>query len=330
MQRVSSVGVIGAGIAGLACAERLLRAGLRVTVYEKSRGIGGRVATRRTDTGTTFDHGAQYFTVREAEFREQVQAWVAAGVAAAWPGRIVSLERGAVTQLDDQPPRYVGVPTMNAIAKSLAAGVDARTNVTVRALWEVDGKWQLEDSAGTRHGPYDVIVSTAPPPQSLSLVGGLSDTLGQALARVTMRPCWAVLLEMQDSLAAEFDGAFVADSPLAWIARNSSKPGRLPAECWVLHASAEWSQAHLAEPAQEVAAVLANEFWRVTGGPAHAAKSITAHRWRYALPQDPLPARHLFDRARNLAACGDWCGGPRVEGAFVSGWSLAEAILSGA
>ncbi len=330
MQRVQAVGVIGAGIAGLACAERLLRAGISVTVFEKSRGIGGRVATRRTDTGTTFDHGAQYFTVREAEFREQVQAWVAAGVAAAWQGRVVSLERGAVTELDDQPPRYVGVPTMNAIAKSLAAGVDVRTNVTVRALWDVHGRWQLEDSADARHGLYDVIVSTAPPPQSLALIGGLSRTLGQTLARVAMRPCWAVLLEMQESLPAAFDGAFVADSPLSWIARNSSKPGRLPAECWVLHASPEWSQAHLEEPAEGVAAMLAREFWRVTGMPSQVAKQLTAHRWRYALPQEPLAERYLFDRERNLAACGDWCGGSRVEGAFMSGWSLAEACLTGA
>lgn len=327
MNRIQTVGVIGAGIAGLACAQALRRSGVDVCVLEKSRGVGGRVATRRIDSGITFDHGAQYFTVREAEFGVHVKQWCAAGTAAPWQGRIISLKQGLVTDLQEPRERYVGVPGMNAIAKSLATGIDVHTNVTVQSISPLDRKWQVEDSAGTLHGPYDLVISAAPAPQTTALLGSRSAALGKPLSIVKMAPCWTVMLQLREPLQTPFDAAFVHDSPLSWIARNSSKPERDATECWVLQASATWSHDHLEESADTIAKTLVDELWQATNHPPQSLSYAVAHRWRYALPHEPLPVRYLLNWDMNLGACGDWCGGPRVEGAFLSGLAMAEAVL---
>jgi renalase len=315
-------------MSGLACAQTLRTAGIVVTIFEKSRGLGGRLATRRMDSGAAFDHGAQYFTARESGFAKLVNEWCAAGAASLWPGRIVSIDKGVVTDFEESRERYVGVPTMNAIAKALAVGLDVRTNVTVQSLRSSDNEWHLTDSIGQQHGPFGFLISSAPPIQSRTLLGSHSALFDQALSRVVMDPCWTVMLQAKEPLALSFDGAFVRNSPLSWIARNSSKPHRSSAECWVLQASGAWSREHIEESTDAIAATLAAEFWQVLRQPPQSLESVAAHRWRYAAPQEPLPERYLLDSQMRLGACGDWCGGPRVEGAYLSGIALAEAVLA--
>jgi predicted NAD/FAD-dependent oxidoreductase len=186
MERRFKVGVVGAGIAGLACAQTLRNNGVDVTVLEKSRGIGGRVATRRIDSGASFDHGAQYFTVTDAIFEKQVKLWCDLGVAGVWHGRIVSLQDGEFADLQEPRDRFIGVPTMNAIAQSLALDLDVRNDVTVQAVCLSNGKWQLRDATGTQHGPYDFVISTAPPLQTRTLLGDRSATVAGRVSEVRM------------------------------------------------------------------------------------------------------------------------------------------------
>jgi predicted NAD/FAD-dependent oxidoreductase len=328
VKRIQTAGIIGAGISGLACAQQLRAAGIKVTIFEKSRGLGGRMATRRFDSGAAFDHGAQYFTARDPRFANLVQEWCAAGAASLWTGRIVSIDHGTITEFTEQRERYVGVPAMSAIAKALATGLEVRTNITVQAITSGERVWQLTDNTGQQHGPFDALLSTAPPIQSRALLGTHSAALDQALSRVVMEPCWTVMLQAKEPLAASFDGAFVRNSPLSWIARNSSKPNRTASDCWVLQASGPWSRDHLEEAADAIAATLTAEFWQVLQRMPQPLEFVTAHRWRYAAPQEPLPERCLWVPELSLGACGDWCGGPRVEGAYLSGIALAEAVLA--
>lgn len=328
MKNIRTVGIIGAGIAGLACAQALRSSGVQVTVLEKSRGVGGRVATRRLDSGVTFDHGAQYFTVRDPAFKSQVKQWCDGGAAGLWQGRTVAVRQGVITDLAEPRECYVGIPGMNAIAKSLAIGMDVRTEVTVQTIQRLDRKWQIEDNTGRLHGQYDLLISTAPPPQTAKLIGDHSTTLCKAIGTVSMAPCWAVMLQMCERLQTPFDAAFVHDSPLSWVARNSSKPERVASDCWVLHAAPAWSRDHLEESAETIARTLNTEFWKAIAQAPQPFEFAIAHRWRYALPQEPLPQQYLLDGDLHLAACGDWCNGPRVEGAFLSGLALAEAVLA--
>ena len=306
-----TVAVIGAGIAGLACARRLQRSGMKVTIFEKSRGVGGRVATRRSETGAAFDHGAQYFTARDLIFTQQVQEWCAEGSAAIWDGRLVNLIKGLPVDPERPYPRYVGVPAMSDIAKSLAKGLDVRVNAAIQSVCRLGDPWQLTDSAGACHGPYDKLISTAPPEQTRVLFGELSSALLIAMTSVIMEPCWAVMLQLHEPMNLAFDAAFVRDSPLSWIARNSSKPQRGGPECWVLQASASWSRENLEQPASNIAAMLIEQLWQSTRHAPLRVAAAVAHRWRYAAPPGPLAQRCLLDRQANLGACGDWCGGPQ-------------------
>ena len=116
-----SIAVVGGGVAGLTVARRLSESGAFPTVFEKARGPGGRMSTRRRDGGQ-FDHGAQYFTVRSAEFEREVQDWVDAGVVAAWSGDVGEWKPDSLTV---SPPRtrWVGQPRMSALTRHLSSGL---------------------------------------------------------------------------------------------------------------------------------------------------------------------------------------------------------------
>lgn len=321
-----SVAIVGAGIAGLTCARQLMDVGLEVTVFEKSRGVGGRMATRRTDSEARFDHGAQYFTVRDERFREAVDDWVRAGVVALWDGRICTLNHGLATPKDRQKERFVGTPGMNGVCRHLADGVEIELRVRVDSVTPTAGGWRIVDDIGTDWGVFDYFLTTAPAPQSADL---LAETphLQHVARSVPMQGCWAVMLALENPLDVDFDGAFVEDSPLSWLARNSAKPQRSSApDCWVLHASPEWTTSHLEHTPEQVEPLLLEAFWEATGHHVVNANFCSVHRWRYAIPPQPLARTYLFDPDAHIGAAGDWCNGPRIEGAFLSGSELASAV----
>jgi renalase len=324
------VAVIGAGIAGLSCARRLQESGrAEVELFEKSRGVGGRAATRRQSEEVQFDHGAQYFTARDPRFQSAVVTWRTLGVVAEWKGMIVSLDEGRVTAGRGDTVRYVGVPGMSSLARHLSQNLSVRTQVHVERLERHEEGWYLSDD-GHRYGPFDRVVCTAPPAQTLSLLAQHSNSLASALAAVRMLPCWAVLAQFSQRLPVDWDGAFVQDAPLSWIARNSSKPGRPSRpETWVLHASPVWSERYLELSPDEACVRLWEAFTAAMGGADRVVDPTVrvAHRWRYAIPDEPLDSLFLQDSEAGLAVAGDWCGGPRIEGAYLSGLELAADWL---
>lgn len=319
------VAVVGAGVSGLTCARTLADHGFPVAVFDKGRGPGGRVSTRRAEPGLSFDHGAQYFTARDPHFVRFVHSWQEQGVVAEWGGRVVRLEAGAVADTSPQP-RFVGVPGMSAVAGHLAADLAVRRETRVTTLSHTGGTWELADEGGARYGPFEFLVVTVPAPQAAELIG--PHRFVADLASVAMCPCWAALAAFDQRLDVPWDGAFVHGSPLSWVCRNSSKPGR-PAgpECWVLHAGPEWSAAHLEETPSAVAARLLAALAGATGVAPPPPAHLSAHRWRYSLGSDAAERRALFDPATGLAVCGDWLAGGRVEGAFLAGAAAAGHVL---
>jgi len=320
------VAVVGAGIAGLACARELTRHGLEVTVFEKSRGVGGRMATRRTDTGARFDHGAQYFTVRDETFQQVVSEWLEAGVVTRWDGRICSLAHGKPEPKEQVIPRYVGTPGMNSACKHLAEGIPIHLQARIETVERIDDRWRLRDTEGAERGLFDAFLTTAPAPQSAALLAA-APHLQKSAQSVTMHGCWAAMLTFDRRLEVDFDGAFVGRSPLSWIARNSNKPQRsdMP-DSWVLHASPTWTTEQLEQPSEQVLAQMLEAFWQATGHHSVKPSYSTVHRWRYAIPPEPLTQSCLFDHELKMGAAGDWCNGPRVEGAYLSGIALAAAV----
>lgn len=319
------VAVVGAGVAGLSCARTLHDHGLSVVVFDKARGPGGRTSTRRAEGGG-FDHGALYFTARDPRFRRVVERWRIDGVVAPWEGRFVRLVAGAPPSPDLlQTERFVGVDRMSAVAAHLAAELELMTGRRVTELRRDGGRFTLLDDAGVAHEGFDVVVLAVPAPQAAPLLA-LSPSLAARAAEARLDPCQAVMLRLDAPLALGFDAARVEGSPLGYAARDSSKPGRAAGERWVLHGARAWSAAHLEDPPEQVAEALIQAFAEVSGAAVHP-REATAHRWRYALAAGPFGEAALWDATLGLGACGDWCVGPRVEAAYLSGVAMAGRVL---
>ncbi|MFO1243964.1 MAG: FAD-dependent oxidoreductase [Ramlibacter sp.] len=339
--------IIGAGMAGITCARTLVQAGHRVTVFEKSRGYGGRMATRSSPFGT-FDHGAQYFTVRDARFALALQT--APGRARPWSANAVRvldpLGRVAEVALPSPEAHHVGVPGMNALVREWAqplasqGGVALQTQVTRIERDALDAqRWQLrttgtDDSVHVYSG-FDAVLLAIPHVQAQALLTASAQgaALVDKMASVQVAPCWTLMLAFPQAvqpnlphLGPQWNAAFSTHHRIAWLARESSKPGRDAIERWTVQASAAWSREHLEDDAPRVQAKLLKAFAEVTGiraEPAHAQ----VHRWRYAKTETPLGKSHLWDAKTRLGVCGDWCLGHRVENAFVSGLELALKVI---
>jgi renalase len=330
---IGHVAVIGAGIAGLACATALARVGIGVTMFEKSRRPGGRVATRPVD-GLSFNHGAQFATAHGPDFAALLAGLAAAGIAASWPaaggeGRRMSFR-----------------PGMSALPAAMAeqagsAGAELRTARHAAFLHRTDGGWQVRhlDAADIRpggtardggdlSGPFGAVLIALPGHQAASLVATAGHRFADTARTAVMAPCWAVMARF----AAPVDGCNVrqsATSPVARAAREGSRPGAEPAaDHWVLHASADWSRTYLDDSPEVAGAALIATFRAETG--AAAPNLVLAHCWRYALAETPLGQACLWDDAGRLGLCGDWCLGGRIEGAHASGTALARAVLAAA
>lgn len=322
---IQSIAVIGAGISGLCAARTLTKSGMLVTIFEKARGVGGRTSTRR-EPDFTFDHGAQFFTVADDRFRLLVQEWESAGCVAQWNVPIVALNKGTSRPAGDTRQRYVGVPGMNAMARHLAEEMHVVLNKRIARCERRGTLWHLFDEGDALSGAFDAVIVTTPPEQAIPLLA-YSPSLIAAVGTVTLSPCWVLMVAFDRRLDIPFDGAYVENSSLSWIARNGSKPGRSGHECWVIHASREWSHVYLEREPKDVAEQLIHAFFEEAGLPVIEPVFVRAHRWRYALADEPRNDGFLWDEQTNMGVCGDWCLAARIEGAARSGVAIAERVL---
>ncbi|MEL6473223.1 MAG: FAD-dependent oxidoreductase [Pseudomonadota bacterium] len=324
-----TIAIIGAGLAGLSAAHELVRQGKSVRLFDKGRGPGGRMSTRRAQTGLgelRWDHGAQYFTARDSRFREVVEDLVATGAAAIWEGRFVSLSTDGEASPLTPEVRFVGAPGMNAIIKALGEGFNVAWGKRVERISGSAGHWTLDFEDGGKEGPFDAVVSAVPAEQVPALLEDVAPDIAKEASSVVSAPCWALMLAFSEPIDSGFDAARRDGGPIAWLARNSSKPGRDDGETWVVHASPDWSRDHLEDTADAVADRLAEAFRHLTGAPEPSYAA--AHRWRYSQVETTAATPAIWDASLTLGACGDWRIAPRVEAAWTSGLALAELICN--
>ena len=324
MNEIERVAVIGAGLAGLSCARHLQQQGLEVRLFEKSRGAAGRMSTRRGE-GWQCDHGAQYFTARDPDFRAEVARWQALGVAAVWQPRLEVFGAADLHTPDETLERFVGTPRMTAPARSLALTLDLRLQSTVQRVERCPDGWRLSTAEqGLLDEAFDALVLAVPAPQAVPLLAPHSPALAGLAALARMRAAWALMLRYDAPLDLHFDAAFVNHGPLRWVARDSHKPGRGLGETWLLHATPQWSEAHLEDTPEAVSDALLAAFARLGAEAAPAAWS--AHRWRFADTESSLDRNCCWDEDARIGLCGDWLNGGKVEGAWLSGRGLARRI----
>jgi predicted NAD/FAD-dependent oxidoreductase len=315
------IAVIGAGMAGLTATATLRAAGMAVRVYDKGRKPGGRLATRHYEA-FTFNHGCQFFSARDPRFLALTQNLGAEP----WP------------QAGDR--RFAGVPDMASLAGAMAAplGADVQQNTHVSFIERVPDGWQLHlrdaatappslvEPGGTLSAIFDAVILAIPAPQAATLLHAARHSFAARLAPVHLAPCWALML----GFVGNVDGPAVvkpATGPVAWIARENSRPGHPEnPTAYTIHATHDWSIAHLEDSKESVAYALTSAFAAATGITVRPVFS-RAHRWKYALAERPLGEPCLWDAQSRLGVCGDWCLDGKLEAAYLSGLTMAGKLI---
>ncbi len=312
-----SVAVVGAGLAGIACAQRLREAGVQVRVFEAQRAPGGRLATRRFAVAT-FDHGAQFLTATDPGFRAALEAAEASGAAGRWNPAWADRER--------RGDLWVGAPAMNVLPRFLARDLDVEFGARIARLERSRRGWALLDDRGSAHADFTAVVLALPAPAAAALARSHTPLAARVKA-VPMAPCWATLVAFDGALPGVPDAGFTPDPVLRWFARNDSKPGREAREAWVLHASPDWSRVEFDQNAQNVQRAMLERFSEHVGRSLPRALVSDGHRWRYARVEAALGEDCLIDLDAGIGFCGDWCIDARAEAAWHSGRALGSALV---
>ncbi|MBW4668681.1 MAG: FAD-dependent oxidoreductase [Cyanomargarita calcarea GSE-NOS-MK-12-04C] len=314
------IAVIGAGMAGLVCAQQLTQAGYSVIVVDKSRGLGGRVATRRLHE-TYADHGACYLKSHNELLRRFVELLCDRHILEVWT-----------------TPRYIAPEGMNAIAKFLGRGLEFLLNHRVETITPTpENQWRLTFESSNEKLTAASVVMAIPAPQALMLLEPLGETvLGEAflgkLRSVQFDPTLTVIAGYppDSKPLPEWKALnFADDAVLGWIGLDSSKRPNPQQPVFVVHSSADFAQLH--DQTQDLHPIGKQIL-------QHSAQSLEipwldtpdwtqVHRWRYAFPRTPLAETFLAASTElPLVCCGDWCGGNLIEGAMLSGLAAASKI----
>lgn len=310
----SDILIIGAGMAGLSCAQALIGAGFSVRVLDKGRGPGGRMAARRIEIDgetVSFDHGAQYFTARDPAFQGVVAGWQAQGVVSPWPAA--------------GKDAWVGTPGMNGPIRAMGVDHDVRWGLRALAISKEGEIWNVETDE--ERFTANTLLIAVPAEQAAELLSDISPELASVPASVSSQPCWAVMAAFSERLEINADRLHDAQAKVSWAARNSAKPERTGGETWVIHSSPDRSQEIIELPKDEAAKLLLADFFAQTGVPFKEPIHLVAHRWLYAMPEAITGEAARFDPSSHLGIAGDYLHSPRVEGAFLSGRALANKVL---
>ena len=307
------IAVVGAGISGLVCAKHLVAGGQEVTVLEKSRSLGGRCATRKFGEHIV-DTGAQYFTVRDPIVRKEIEQVAGVQFKKITQPILIAGKKGEVYR-EGEERFYIGNGN-NRLGAMLADGLEIRKEVEVGAVTLVGKEWEV---AG---GRYDVVVSSAPWPQSARI-------LGRSEAGVGYEPNLTALLEYRESWSgseyAQIDprGA----DPLRWVACENAKVGRVVdgSTVYVIQASADYSRENLEKKPEEWVGDLQGRLEKAWGLNPERRGQVMSHRWRYARREKV--SGHPVELPKGLYLCGDSEVDSRVESVWRSGKETAEKIL---
>ena len=322
---MTKIAIIGAGLSGLSVAY-LLKDYAEITIFEKASGVSGRMCTWSAKP-YFFDHGAQYFTVRTKAFQDFIHPLINYGLIECWNANYIKFDGDTITESSNwstDEPRYVGVPGMNTITRYLSEGSDVHLNTRITSLIKED-TWILSDENCQLYNDFDWVISTVPAPQATEILPSKFKYHSEIKA-VQMRACFALMLGFSKRLPLEFGAAYVNNSDLSWISVNSQKPGRTDQFSLIVHSSNKYAEKHFDDDRKVVMQHLCDETSSIIGHDVGIADYKNIHGWRYANNVNRENCTIFLDHHLKLAACGDWCLGGRVEGAFNSAYMLSNEM----
>lgn len=304
----SQVAIIGAGMTGITAARSLNNAGYTVQLFEKSRGSGGRLASKRSAMGRV-NLGAQAFHADQAEFLAELDHWQHAG----W--------------LKQTQQQWTGIPYMSALTRNLLGELNTLFSCEIRQLSHTQQGWLLLDQHGQQHGPFAQLIVAIPAPQASTLLSNCAPDLAACAASVVMQPTWMVALGFKEPLTASQPLSPMQQRIIAEV-RPSAIAAEQPMQTWLLRASVAWSIEHLEDEPAQVIHRLSNCFAELFDTAPPEADNAFAHRWRYALGALEQPLNTLTDLSRGLVVAGDWCGQGDLQSAWCSGQHAAQQLIN--
>jgi len=349
------IALVGAGLSGLTLAHKLKNIA-QLSLFEKSRGFGGRMATRHYKD-FSFDHGAQFFKARTKTFQSFLKPMIEKGILQAWKGSFIEFEGNKkISQRlwEEEPAHYVGVPSMNAIGKHLAEslksevaihlntkvtlitrkessdsrynnlGKDDNTHENNNSKEKAFEKWELWDESHQSLGTFDWLIVATPAKQALAIIPKSFQHYSK-LSSVKMQACFSLMLGFKQDLPLGFQSAFVKGRDISWISVNSSKPQRKGLFSLLVHSTNNWADAHLETDKEEVKKHLIKESSFVLAYDVSKADHQSLHLWRYA-NREKQASQNWIDEKQRLALCGDWTKQGKVEAAFLSAEETAQSL----
>jgi predicted NAD/FAD-dependent oxidoreductase len=304
-------------MAGITIARQLLQQGKAVTLFDKSKGTGGRMSSRSWQGGW-IDHGAPYFAAQSSDFAGYLQRHLAPGVLQRWRAQVAGVPN------QHELPGYIGIPRNSSITRALLGEINFQPSTRIARLEREGDSWLLFNDGESLLGRWDLVILTPPAPQTLALVRDIHEIADQ-VKKAQMEPCWVAAVQLSAPLSESADVMIDPAPGLRRIIANSVKPGRNNKDVYLLQASADWSQEHLEEAPERIGAALC-ELLGQGLSPTTPPQLLFAHRWRYAFTKTPLDKDFIWGQGLKMGICGDWCRGRTVEDAWSSAMALAEQI----
>lgn len=320
------IAIIGSGMSGLTIANKLSAAN-EVVIFDKSRGVGGRMATKRTEN-YHFDHGAQFFIAKGKEFKEFCQKAKDDDIIQDWQCRFSEIIDGKVNrnyQFDSKKPHFVSKPQMNSVCKYIAKDLNILLNKQIKYVNFDNNKWSLQDSQEEVYGNFDYLILAIPSHQAIDLIPK-NFKYFKDVKNVKMSGCFTVMLGFKQDLEMDFDAALIKGSNISWISVNSSKPERPGGFCMIVNSTNKWADDNIEEDLEVVKSQIISSLRKLVDFDLKDIDYQNIHRWRYANSPPRSGNKSFFDPNLNLGVCGDWAISGRIESAFLSGLELYKNI----
>ena len=320
------IAIIGAGISSIAIAQNLKKIA-EVSIFEKSKSVGGRMAFRRS-TPYEFDHGAQFFTAKGTIFKNFIKPLIKENIIKRWDARFAEFIDNKILRTiswNAEYPHYVGTPGMNSIAEYLSTELNIKLNTKINKVVHNANNWELFDDDSNNLGKFDWVISTAPAIQSAEILP-VNFKYHKDLLDRKMVGCFSLMLGFKKPIPLLWDAALIRNADISWISINSSKPDRGNSFSMLINSTNAWAENHLSDDSQSVISHLHKETTRIIGHDTGNADHVCLKAWHYANISKQTQSELLIDCDNKLAACGDWITQGRIESAFEAGFMMAQEI----
>ncbi|MFT4967356.1 MAG: renalase [Candidatus Deianiraeaceae bacterium] len=315
------IAIIGAGISGLTLARKLSETH-DVEIFEKARGVGGRMSTRRVDD-LRYNHGCQLFTAHSDQFQGFCTQMINQGVIKKFSGKVINMQNSQAKEMKSNKVYYLSYPYMNSLCKHLVKNLQIHLNTRITNITRSHHKWVLKSEDQTFRD-FDILLITIPSPQVSDLLPKTFQYLPQ-IKQIHMSPCFALILRFNKNLAMNYSVANIVDSPIKAIFVNNLQSNSVESPTTIVsHATSTWSTQNIDCNQAEIANTLQQALQRFIHFKKTDIQYFVVHLWRYARATEHHRCTSFFDDTLQIGICGDWLASGDIEGGYLSALDLYE------